>query len=89
MDQMQFEAAMKTVISALQAAGYDPYSQLLGYVGTGESAYITRQGGAREFIGVKALAFAPFLLESQYCGSFLLAIFITVFQISYAFILYK
>lgn len=35
MDQMQFEAAMKTVISALQAAGYDPYSQLLGYVGTG------------------------------------------------------
>lgn len=50
MDQMQFEAAMKTVISALQAAGYDPYSQLLGYVGARESAYITRQGGARELV---------------------------------------
>lgn len=50
MDQMQFDAAIKTVISALQTAGYDPYMQLLGYVKTGESAYITRQGGARELV---------------------------------------
>ena len=49
-DQMQFEAAMKTVITALQAAGYAPYSQLLVYVGTGDAAYITRQGGARELV---------------------------------------
>lgn len=50
MDQMQFDAAIKTVISALQTAGYDPYMHLLGYVKTGESAYITRQGGARELV---------------------------------------
>lgn len=50
MDQMQFDAAIKTVISALQTAGYDPYMQLLGYVKTGELAYITRQGGARELV---------------------------------------
>ena len=50
MDQMQFDTAIKTVMSALQTAGYDPYMQLLGYVKTGESAYITRQSGARELV---------------------------------------
>ena len=50
MDQMQLDTAIKTVISALQTAGYDPYMQLLGYVKTGEPAYITRQGGARELV---------------------------------------
>lgn len=49
-DQMQLDTAIKTVISALQTAGYDPYMQLLGYVKTGELAYITRQGEARELV---------------------------------------
>ena len=42
---------MHRIIAAIKAAGHDPYSQLYGYLKTGDSAYITRSGGARELIG--------------------------------------
>lgn len=46
----QIDAAMKEIITAIKAAGYDPYEQLYGYVSTGKEEYITRSGGAREKI---------------------------------------
>ena len=42
--------AMKRICQAIAAAGYDPYSQLVGYLTTGDDAYITRQGKARSSI---------------------------------------
>lgn len=48
MNQMQFDAAIKEIVSAMKTAGYDLYMQLKGYVVSGEITYITRQGGARD-----------------------------------------
>ena len=48
MNQMQFDAAIKEIVSAKKTAGYDPYMQLKGYVVSREITYITRQGGARD-----------------------------------------
>ncbi len=42
---------LAVVIMALEAAGYDSRAQLTGYARTGNAAYITRLGGARELIG--------------------------------------
>jgi len=50
LNQMQFDAAIEKIVSAMKTAGYDPYMQLKGYVETGESTYITRQGGARDMV---------------------------------------
>ena len=50
MNQMQFDAAIEKIVSAMKTAGYDPYMQLKGYVVTGEITYITRQGGARDMV---------------------------------------
>lgn len=50
MDQTQFNAAIEKIVSALKAAGYDPFVQLKGYVDTGESTFITRRDGARDLI---------------------------------------
>ena len=44
------EKKLNIVISALEAAGYNPYAQLTGYLTTGDAAYITRQGGARTMV---------------------------------------
>lgn len=38
------------VYSALQAKGYDPITQLVGYVLTGDPTYITSHNGARSMI---------------------------------------
>ena len=38
------------IVAALQQAGYEPISQLRGYLITGNAAYITRRGNARELI---------------------------------------
>lgn len=46
----EFIAAMEDIVASIQAAGYDPYEQLMGYVSTGREEYITRVGGAREKI---------------------------------------
>lgn len=50
MDRGLFEEKLISVISALQNAGYEPYSQLRGYLESGDVRYITRSGGARERI---------------------------------------
>lgn len=50
MNQMQFDAAIEKIVSAMKTAGYDPYMQLKGYVVSGEITYITRQGGARDMV---------------------------------------
>ena len=41
---------IERIIDAVKSAGYDPYSQLYGYLKTGDAAYITRSDGARELI---------------------------------------
>ena len=41
---------LEFVVHAIKAAGYDPYAQLVGYVTTGNAAYITRKGGARRMV---------------------------------------
>lgn len=47
---MEFLQDMGKVISALKAAGYEPYDQLYGYAMHGNDQYITRHGGAREIV---------------------------------------
>lgn len=34
-------------MASIQAAGFDPYAQLYGYLKTGDDTYITRTGDAR------------------------------------------
>lgn len=46
----EFDAKIKGIIQAITAAGYDPYSQLYGYITTGKDEYITRRDDAREKI---------------------------------------
>ena len=40
MDEKQFIAAMEHIVAALKERGYDPYSQLTGYVTENERTYI-------------------------------------------------
>ena len=47
---LEFLQEMAKAVSALQAAGYEPYDQLYGYVMKGNDQYITRFGGAREIV---------------------------------------
>ena len=42
-----FRCRMDESVSSIQAAGLDPYSQLSGYLRTGDDAYITRHENAR------------------------------------------
>ena len=46
----EFLGEMAKAVSALQAAGYEPYDQLYGYAIHGNDQYITRFGGAREIV---------------------------------------
>lgn len=46
----EFTEAMESICRSITAAGYDPYSQLTGYLLTGNDAYITRSGNARAII---------------------------------------
>lgn len=41
---------LERIVAAMRQAGYDPYTQLQGYLITGNAAYITRSGNAREMI---------------------------------------
>jgi len=50
MDDRLFEATMMKIIDALKKKGYEPYDQIIGYLETGESNYITRSDGARDMI---------------------------------------
>jgi len=45
-----FEIRMKEIIQSISDAGFDPFSQLYGYLTTGKEEYITRTGNARELI---------------------------------------
>lgn len=45
-----FLQEMRKVIAALEAAGYEPYDQLFGYIQEDNIKYITRHGGAREIV---------------------------------------
>ena len=47
---LEFLNEMAKAVAALQAAGYEPYDQLYGYVLHENDQYITRHGGAREII---------------------------------------
>ncbi len=50
MKSREFESNMKTIISALEERGYDPYIQLLGYVTERQPNYITSHKNARSLI---------------------------------------
>ena len=47
---LEFLSEMARAVSALEAACYEPYDQLYGYVLLENDQYITRQGGAREIV---------------------------------------
>ena len=42
-----FRRRMREIVSAIRAVGLDPYSQLAGYLRTGDDAYITQYENAR------------------------------------------
>lgn len=50
MTDKQFNLAMELIVSALKERGYDPYSQIYGYLKENEPTYITSHNGARELI---------------------------------------
>lgn len=39
-----------SIVESIKEAGYDPYSQLYGYLQDGDLSYITRKGNARQLI---------------------------------------
>jgi len=45
-----FLETIQTVVCAIEAAGYDPYHQLFGYLTSGNDKYITRNGNARDLV---------------------------------------
>lgn len=50
MEDIKFIAAMESIVSSIEEAGFDPYAQLYGYLTKGKEEYITRIGNARELI---------------------------------------
>lgn len=48
--ELDFEKTMEHIVASIQAAGFDPYAQLYGYLKTGDDTYITRTGDARYII---------------------------------------
>lgn len=46
----RFDKTITTIVTAIKQAGYDPYSQLTGFLRTNDERYITRTGNARELI---------------------------------------
>ncbi|MCI6399715.1 MULTISPECIES: IreB family regulatory phosphoprotein [Lawsonibacter] len=44
------ESIFAHIVASIQAAGYDPYAQLYGYLKTGNESFITRTGDARNII---------------------------------------
>jgi len=46
----QTHETLTHIAQSLRDAGYDPYEQLIGYIKTGDAAYITRRGDARSLI---------------------------------------
>lgn len=50
MKNEEFYEAMELIVSALKERGYNPYSQIYGYLKENEPTYITSHKGARELI---------------------------------------
>lgn len=50
MESKEFYKTMELIVSALKERGYDPYSQIFGYLKENEPTYITSHNGARELI---------------------------------------
>ena len=50
MEDKSFDEAMELIVSALKERGYDPYSQIYGYLKENEPNYITSYKGARDLI---------------------------------------
>ncbi len=50
MDDKQFIEAMELIVSSLKERGYDPYSQIYGYLMKNDPVYITSRNHARELI---------------------------------------
>ena len=50
MDNKDFIETMELIVSALKERGYDPYSQIYGYLKESEPTYITNNKGVRELI---------------------------------------
>lgn len=54
MEEYIFDDIFLTLISQIEEAlvqkGYDPYTQLTGYLTTGNNMYITRLNGARDLV---------------------------------------
>lgn len=46
----RIEAIMREVYAALKEKGYDPVSQIVGYILSGDPTYITSHNGARSLI---------------------------------------
>ncbi len=41
---------IEKIVSAIEKTGYEPYSQIVGYLETSDARYITRTDNARELI---------------------------------------
>ena len=69
MNYTQETRKLTIVVHAIEAAGYTPYAQLTGYMTTGNAAYITRQGGAREIVrGLDRAVIGSYLADNgQMC----------------------
>lgn len=50
--QMVISEILKEVYTALETKGYDPVSQLVGYIMSGDPTYITSYGNARTMISM-------------------------------------
>lgn len=50
MDDRQFKTIMDSIVAALIERGYDPYSQLYGYLQEDNPIYITQHNSARWLI---------------------------------------
>jgi len=46
----EFVSKIESICASIRSAGLDPYSQLTGYLLTGEDRYITRTNNARSLI---------------------------------------
>ena len=50
MRKIELDPKLQQMIALLEESGYDPKAQIHAYLVTGDVAYITRHGGAREKI---------------------------------------
>lgn len=48
--EQEFYIKIEAIEKAIRSAGYDPYSQLTGFIRTHDERYITRNGNARSAI---------------------------------------